>query len=161
MCVYIEKIPILINPIDIIQLSRIKKPQFHFIPTFDHKSKKYTYYFLRIEISTKLRKCRIYQWWLMINDDVNADKWQNSFTRRKKNIPTGKYSNRTFWPSKFTRTWLNIAFRLNLWMPTLSHKVFTWVSVSCLHSFSCSIHWSKSLSVALSSIILIRFLIHN
>lgn len=37
--------------------------------------------------------------------------------------------------------------------PTLSHRVFTCVSVSCLHSFSCSIHWSKSLSVALSSIL--------
>lgn len=34
---------------------------------------------------------------------------------------------------------------------TLSHNVFTCVSVNCLHSFSCSINWSKSLSVALSS----------
>lgn len=34
---------------------------------------------------------------------------------------------------------------------TLSHNVFTCVSVNCLHSFNCSINWSKSLSVALSS----------
>lgn len=36
---------------------------------------------------------------------------------------------------------------------TISQSVFTWDSVSCLHSFSCSIHWSKSTIVFLSSII--------
>lgn len=37
---------------------------------------------------------------------------------------------------------------------TISHSVLTWVSVSCLHSFSCSIHWSKSFKVVLSSMII-------
>lgn len=36
---------------------------------------------------------------------------------------------------------------------TLSHRNFTWLSVNCLHSFSCSIHWSSSLRDVLSSII--------
>lgn len=36
---------------------------------------------------------------------------------------------------------------------TLSHKVFTCVSVSWLHSFNCSIHWSRSLVISLSSIV--------
>ena len=36
---------------------------------------------------------------------------------------------------------------------TLSQRVFTWLSVSCLQSFNCSIHWSSSLSDAFSSIV--------
>ena len=36
---------------------------------------------------------------------------------------------------------------------TLSHRVFTWLSVSCLQSFNCSIHWSSSLRDAFSSIV--------
>lgn len=36
---------------------------------------------------------------------------------------------------------------------TLSHRNFTWLSVNCLHSFSCSIHWSSSFRDVLSSII--------
>lgn len=35
---------------------------------------------------------------------------------------------------------------------TFSHKVLTWASVNWLHSFNCSIHWSRSFVVALSSI---------
>lgn len=35
--------------------------------------------------------------------------------------------------------------------PTFSHSVRTWFSFSCLHSFSCSTHWSSSLVNALSS----------
>lgn len=38
---------------------------------------------------------------------------------------------------------------------TFSQSVFTWVSLSCLHSISCSIHDSKSFAVALSSTIVI------
>jgi len=38
---------------------------------------------------------------------------------------------------------------------TFSQSVLTWVSLSCLHSMSCSIHDSKSFAVALSSTILI------
>lgn len=34
---------------------------------------------------------------------------------------------------------------------TFSHSVRTWFSLSCLHSFSCSTHWSSSLVNALSS----------
>lgn len=34
---------------------------------------------------------------------------------------------------------------------TFSHRVRTWFSLSCLHSFSCSTHWSSSLVNALSS----------
>lgn len=34
---------------------------------------------------------------------------------------------------------------------TFSHRVFTWPSDSCLHSLSCSIHWSISFVNALSS----------
>lgn len=34
---------------------------------------------------------------------------------------------------------------------TFSHSVRTWFSFSCLHSFSCSTHWSSSLVNALSS----------
>lgn len=37
--------------------------------------------------------------------------------------------------------------------PTFSHKILTWLSVSCLHSFSCSIHWSRSFRVVLSSML--------
>lgn len=44
---------------------------------------------------------------------------------------------------------------------TLSHNVFTCVSVNCLHSFSCSINWSKSLSVALSSMVFRFFYINE
>ena len=40
-------------------------------------------------------------------------------------------------------------------LDTFSHRVFTWFSDNCLHSFSCSIHWSSSFAAALSSIILI------
>lgn len=36
---------------------------------------------------------------------------------------------------------------------TFSHRVFTWLSVSCWHSFNCSIHWSSSFSDAFSSIV--------
>lgn len=36
---------------------------------------------------------------------------------------------------------------------TFSHKIFTWFSDSCLHSFSCSIHWSSSFVNTFSSIL--------
>lgn len=36
---------------------------------------------------------------------------------------------------------------------TFSHRVRTWFSFSCLHSFSCSTHWSSSLANALLSMV--------
>lgn len=37
---------------------------------------------------------------------------------------------------------------------TFSHNVLTWFSANCLHSLSCSIHWSSSLTTAFSSILM-------
>lgn len=34
---------------------------------------------------------------------------------------------------------------------TFSHRLRTWLSLSCRHSFSCSIHWSSSLAKPFSS----------
>lgn len=47
-----------------------------------------------------------------------------------------------------------VSLQLNNATITLSHSVFTWASVNCLHSFNCSIHWSRSFRVVLSSIVL-------
>lgn len=39
-----------------------------------------------------------------------------------------------------------------IYIHTFSHRVLTCASVNWLHSFNCSIHWSRSFVVALSSI---------
>jgi len=44
----------------------------------------------------------------------------------------------------------------SLQLLTLSQRVRTCVSVNWLHSFSCSIHWSRSFVVALSSIAVVE-----
>lgn len=87
-----------------------------------------------------------HSWWL---SNIRTAQWNVHYRRHFKNVWKATERRRQYVGVEGCNLFFSFSLFLNL---TFSHSVFTCPSDNCLHSLSCSIHWSISFVNAFSSI---------